>query len=68
MTYSERVEHVSVMCAGNTIAMVFLTGIILLQISEWYLEEQMAKEAAAEAAAAETATPVAEVTEEKKTQ
>jgi hypothetical protein len=67
MTFAERVEHDSVLCAANTIAMAFLAGVILLQVSEWYLEETMVKEAEAEAKRLETA-PVVPVTEEKKTQ
>ncbi|GAA6008394.1 hypothetical protein JCM10207_000111 [Rhodosporidiobolus poonsookiae] len=44
MTFEERIMHVQVMCAGNTIAMVLLVGIVLLQVSEWYLDEQIAAE------------------------
>lgn len=65
MTFQERVEHDSVLSAANTIAMAFLAGVILLQVSEWYLEETIVKEAEAEAKKLETAAPV---TEEKKTQ
>lgn len=67
MSFQERVEHDSVLCAANTIAMAFLAGVILLQVSEWYLEETIVKEAEAEAKKLETA-PVVPVTEEKKTQ
>lgn len=63
MTYSERVEHVSVLCAANTISIVLLVGVVLLQIGEWYTEETLVKPIdEAEKAAA------APVTEEKKTQ
>lgn len=65
MTWDERLEHVSVMCAGNTIAMAFLIGVVLLQISEWYVEETLAKEHIEEA---RKEAEVAPVTEEKKTQ
>lgn len=69
MSFNERIELISVLCASNTIAMAFLGGVILLQVSEWYLEETVVKEAELEAkkfeAAAAAAAPV---TEEKKTQ
>ncbi|KAK4055254.1 hypothetical protein OIV83_000536 [Microbotryomycetes sp. JL201] len=65
MTWSERLEHDAVLCAGNSIAMVLLVGVILLQVTEWYLEETLVKEAQLEEAAAKQA---AEVTQEKKEQ
>jgi hypothetical protein len=32
MTWDERVQHVQVMCAANTIAMALLAGVVLLQV------------------------------------
>lgn len=72
MTFDQRMEHVSVLCAANVIAMVFLSGVILLQISEWYLEDTIIRDAELDARrereaaiAVAAATPV---TEEKKKQ
>lgn len=72
MTWDQRLEHVSVLCAANVIAMVFLAGVILLQVSEWYLEDTLIKEAEADARrereAAIAVAAAAPVTEEKKKQ
>lgn len=32
MKWQQRVEHVQVLCAANTIAMVLLVGIVILQV------------------------------------
>lgn len=64
MTYAERTEHLSVLCAANTIAIALLVGVLVLQVGEWYVEENLVKpvlEAEAEVARAA-------VTEEKKSQ
>ncbi|KAI5480055.1 hypothetical protein MNV49_002020 [Pseudohyphozyma bogoriensis] len=66
MTYNERVEHVSVLSAANTIAIVLLVGVVIMQIGEWYVEETVVKPVE-EAIARAPATPKP-VTEEKKTQ
>ncbi|CEQ38738.1 SPOSA6832_00195 [Sporobolomyces salmonicolor] len=74
MSWDDRVVHVQVMCAANTLAMGLLVGVVLLQVSEWYLEETIVKEAQEEARKQElTAASVAagapvKVTEEKKKQ
>lgn len=73
MTFEERIEHDSVLCAGNILSMLLLAGVILLQISEWSVEDSIAKEereAALKQATAPKAatTAAAPVTEEKKTQ
>ncbi|GAA5876076.1 hypothetical protein JCM16303_007013 [Sporobolomyces ruberrimus] len=65
MSWEERVIHVQVMCAGNTIASALLIGVILLQASEWYLEEDIRKEEIEELRKQLAPPPV---TEEKKTQ
>lgn len=69
MTYSERIEHISILSAGNTLAVVLLVGVLIMQVGEWYVEENVVKPEmeiirAAEAAAAANVA----VTEEKKTQ
>ncbi|GAA5981313.1 hypothetical protein JCM10908_004064 [Rhodotorula pacifica] len=83
MQWIDRVQHVQVMCAGNTIMMVLLFLIVTLQVSEWYVDETILKEnelearqEAAAALAASTAAPPATkakaasvpVTKEKKKQ
>ncbi|GAA5947075.1 hypothetical protein JCM3765_002141 [Sporobolomyces pararoseus] len=65
MTWDERVMHVQVLCAGNVIAAGLLVGVILLQASEWYLEEDIRKEEIEELRKQLAPPPV---TEEKKTQ
>ncbi|KAK4700168.1 hypothetical protein P7C70_g6083, partial [Phenoliferia sp. Uapishka_3] len=71
MTFPERLEHVSVLCAANTINIALLVGVVLLQIGEWYTEETLVKPIEEESrkyeAARAAAVPVP-VTEEKKTQ
>ena len=72
MSWDERLELVSVLCASNVIAMVFLAGVILLQVSEWYLDDTIIKEAEADARrereAAIAVAAAQPVTEEKKKQ
>ncbi|GAA5851801.1 hypothetical protein JCM5353_006880 [Sporobolomyces roseus] len=69
MTWDERVMHVQVLCAANVLAMGLLVGVVLLQASEWYVEEDLRNETIAElrkeGVASATSAPV---TEEKKTQ
>ncbi|KAL8286234.1 hypothetical protein RQP46_004722 [Phenoliferia psychrophenolica] len=67
MGYEQRLEHVSVLCAANTISMAFLIGVIFLQIGEWYTEETLVKPLEEQIARDEAAAKVP-VTEEKKTQ
>lgn len=43
MTRDERYSHLSVLCAANTIAVVFLVGVLVLQVGEWYVEEEVVK-------------------------
>ncbi|SJX61136.1 related to SHR3-endoplasmic reticulum packaging chaperone [Sporisorium reilianum f. sp. reilianum] len=45
MTQDERVAAIRIISASNTITIVLLTGVIVLQISEWYLERQEAVDA-----------------------
>ncbi|TNY23211.1 Shr3 amino acid permease chaperone [Rhodotorula diobovata] len=76
MKWQQRVEHVQVLCAANTIAMVLLVGIVILQVSEWYLDEQLALEeldslrkqvyGSTPAAAPAAAAPAAVTAEKKK--
>ncbi|KAK4057622.1 hypothetical protein OIO90_001269 [Microbotryomycetes sp. JL221] len=71
MTWTERLEHDAVLCASNGLAMLLLAGVILLQVTEWYLDETIVKEAQLEEAAAlqpQPAAPAVAVTQEKKTQ
>ncbi|GAA5854549.1 hypothetical protein JCM8547_004880 [Rhodosporidiobolus lusitaniae] len=83
LTWEERVQHVQVLSAANTLALGLLFGVVLLQVSEWYLDETLVKEAEDEArrldaAAAASAAPApavkakastpAKVTKEKKRQ
>ncbi|GAA5883993.1 hypothetical protein JCM3774_004572 [Rhodotorula dairenensis] len=76
MQWVARVQHVQVLCAGNTIMMVLLALIVTLQVSEWYVDETIVKEtelearqeAAAAALAAANQAPAAPVTAEKKKQ
>lgn len=77
MSYADRVEHVSVLCAANTISIALLVGVILLQVGEWYTEETLVKpleeqitkdEQAAKATKAAKAAKAAPVTAEKKAQ
>ncbi|GAA5951350.1 hypothetical protein JCM10213_007636 [Rhodosporidiobolus nylandii] len=49
MTWEERVQHVQVMCAANTLSMGLLAGVVLLQVSEWWLDDSIAEEEAEEA-------------------
>ncbi|POY71167.1 hypothetical protein BMF94_5477 [Rhodotorula taiwanensis] len=44
MGWVGRVQHVQVLCAANTINMVLLFLIVVLQVSEWYLDETILKE------------------------
>jgi hypothetical protein len=48
MTRPERFTHLSVLCAANTIATVFLVGVLMLQVGEWYTEEEIIRPAEAE--------------------
>ncbi|GAA5971725.1 hypothetical protein JCM8115_004220 [Rhodotorula mucilaginosa] len=63
MQWTDRVQHIQVMCAGNTIMMVLLFLIVTLQVSEWYVDETIMKEneleARQEAAAALAASGAA---------
>ncbi|SNX82410.1 related to SHR3 - endoplasmic reticulum packaging chaperone [Melanopsichium pennsylvanicum] len=45
MTQDEKVSAIRIVSASNTICAVLLVGVLVLQISEWYLESQDAKEA-----------------------
>ncbi len=40
MTEDERIQALRVIAAGNTIIMALLAGVVLLQVSEWYLDRQ----------------------------
>lgn len=64
MTYTERTEHLAILCAANTIVIALLAGVLILQVGEWYVEETLTKEWEAEAAAAAKGA----ITEEKKSQ
>jgi hypothetical protein len=72
MTYSERMAHISVLSAGNTLAVILLVGVLIMQVGEWYVEENVVKpvelEIERKRLADLAAAAVAEVTEEKKTQ
>ncbi|GAA5892039.1 hypothetical protein JCM6882_005672 [Rhodosporidiobolus microsporus] len=77
MSWGERVQHDQVLCAGNTLAMGLLVGVVLLQVSEWYLDETLVREAeqeyrkeqaAAAAPAPAAQTKPSKVTAEKKKQ
>ncbi|KAM0793413.1 hypothetical protein ACM66B_000864 [Microbotryomycetes sp. NB124-2] len=69
MTWTERLEHDAVLCASNSIAMLLLVGVILLQVTEWYLEETIVRDAQLEEAALkQQAATQTEVTQEKKEQ
>ncbi|SPO24844.1 related to SHR3 - endoplasmic reticulum packaging chaperone [Ustilago trichophora] len=45
MTQDEKVAAIRIISASNTICAVLLVGVLTLQISEWYLERQEAREA-----------------------
>lgn len=45
MTPDEKVAAIRIISASNTICVVLLTGVLILQISEWYLERQEAIQA-----------------------
>ncbi|GAC97211.1 hypothetical protein PHSY_004796 [Pseudozyma hubeiensis SY62] len=45
MTQDEKVAAIRIVSASNTICIVLLVGVLVLQISEWYLERQDAVEA-----------------------
>ncbi|ETS61104.1 hypothetical protein PaG_05052 [Moesziomyces aphidis] len=45
MTQDERVAAIRIVSASNSICAVLLLGVLVLQISEWYLERQEAIEA-----------------------
>ncbi|GAA5842997.1 hypothetical protein JCM11251_007308 [Rhodosporidiobolus azoricus] len=49
MTFADRVQHDQVLCAANTLAMGLLVGVVLLQVTEWYLDETLVREAEEEA-------------------
>lgn len=69
MTYSERIQHISILSAGNILAVVLLVGVLIMQVGEWYVEENVVKpEMEAIRAAEAVAARVVAVTEEKKTQ
>ncbi|BGP28741.1 hypothetical protein JCM10296v2_000477 [Rhodotorula toruloides] len=65
MDWMQRVQHVQVMCAANTIIAVLLVGVVVLQVSEWYVEDTIVREAEEEARKQQAA---ASVTVEKKKQ
>jgi len=65
MDWDDRTTLLSVMSAANTIAIVLLAGVVLLQVSEWYVEESIAAEIEADRKKALGPAPV---TEEKKKQ
>lgn len=59
MALDKRLEHISVLCAANTIAMVFLLGVVVLQVGEWWVAETVIKPLEVEAERlARTATAV----------
>ncbi|GAA5997349.1 uncharacterized protein JCM10292_000195 [Rhodotorula paludigena] len=72
MDWRQRVEHVQVMCAANTLAMILLVGIVVLQISEWYMDESLLrdqlKDAQTPVAQPAPAAAPAKVTVERKKQ
>lgn len=43
MTFAERKEMIAILCAGNTLAVALLVGVLVLQIGEWYVEETVVK-------------------------
>lgn len=45
MTHDEKVAAIRIISASNTICAVLLIGVLVLQISEWYLERQEARDA-----------------------
>ena len=45
MTQDEKVAAIRIVSASNTICAILLVGVLVLQISEWYLERQEAVEA-----------------------
>ncbi|KAJ9477686.1 Secretory component protein SHR3 [Pseudozyma hubeiensis] len=45
MTQDEKVAAIRIVSASNTICIILLVGVLVLQISEWYLERQDAVEA-----------------------
>lgn len=45
MTQDEKVAAIRIVSASNTICAVLLVGVLVLQISEWYLERQEANDA-----------------------
>lgn len=45
MTQDERVAAIRIVSASNSICAVLLVGVLVLQVSEWYLERQEAIEA-----------------------
>ncbi|GAA6032055.1 hypothetical protein JCM8097_003407 [Rhodosporidiobolus ruineniae] len=59
MEWKERVQHVQVLSAANTLKLGLLVGVIVLQISEWYLDETLVKEAEEEARQQQIATAAA---------
>ena len=65
MDWEERTTMLSVMSAANTIALVLLAGVVLLQVSEWYVEESIAAEIEADRKKAQAG---ALVTDERKKQ
>ncbi|KAL7340888.1 Proteophosphoglycan ppg4, partial [Rhodotorula toruloides] len=65
MDWMQRVQHVQVMSAANTIIAVLLVGVVVLQVSEWYVEDTIVREAEEEARKQQAAAPV---TVEKKKQ
>ncbi len=65
MNWEDRTTMLSVMSAANTIALVLLAGVVLLQVSEWYVEESLAAEVEHDRKKAAAGAPV---TEEKKKQ
>lgn len=45
MTQDEKVAAIRIISASNTICIVLLIGVLILQVSEWYLERQESIEA-----------------------
>ncbi|EST06363.1 Shr3 amino acid permease chaperone [Kalmanozyma brasiliensis GHG001] len=45
MTHDEKVSAIRIISASNTICIVLLSGVLILQVTEWYLERQEAADA-----------------------
>lgn len=71
MDWDARLTLLSVMSAANTLAIMLLVGVVTLQVSEWYVEEQYTLEIEQEKKARIEAQRIAqakliEITDEKK--